>query len=118
MKIYYKDSIVSPYLNLLDLLNKVRIGYVELVLKEKFIDWNDPIYSGYVLGILAEKVLARNYNDAIIQKLDSPMVSIDAIEQLLKGVTLPYEESVYLRARNLQALQILLLNWNWKLLLL
>ena len=38
------------------------------------------------------------------------MVSIDAIEQLLKGVTLPYEESVYLRARNLQALQILLLN--------
>lgn len=46
----------------------------------------------------------------MIQKLDSPMISIDAIEQLLKGVTLPYKELVSLRARNLQALEILLLD--------
>ena len=46
----------------------------------------------------------------MIQKLDSPMISIDAIEQLLKGVTLPYEELVSLRSRNLQALEILLLD--------
>lgn len=46
----------------------------------------------------------------MIQKLDSPMISIDAIDQLLKGVTLPYEELVSLRARNLQALEILLLD--------
>ena len=35
----------------------------------------------------------------MIQKLDSPMVSIDAIDQLPKGVTLSDEELVSLRAR-------------------
>ena len=35
----------------------------------------------------------------MIQKLDSPMVTIDAIDQLPKGVTLSDEELVSLRAR-------------------
>ena len=35
----------------------------------------------------------------MIQKLDSPMVSIDAIDQLPKGVTLSGKEFVSLRAR-------------------
>ena len=44
-------------------------------------------------------IYLRNHSDAIVQKLDSPIVSIDAIDQLPKGVTLSQEELVSLRAR-------------------
>ena len=88
---------------LIDLLNKIRIGYiddsVESFLKESFIDQNDPNYPVGVLHIFAENALLRNHSDAIMQKLDSPTVSIDAIDQLPKGVTLSQEELVSLRAR-------------------
>ena len=54
----------------IDLLNKIRIGYiddsVESVLKEKFIYRNDPNYPDDVLHIFAENVLVRNYNDAMM----------------------------------------------------
>ena len=88
---------------LIDLLNKLRIGYiddsVESVLKGKFIDQNDSNYHVDVLYIFAENVLVRNHNDATMQKLDLPMVSIDAIDQLPKGVALSEEELVSLRSR-------------------
>ena len=88
---------------LIDLLNKIRIGYiddsVESFLKGRFIDQNDPNYPVGVLHIFAENALLRNHSDAIMQKLNSPMVSIDAIDQLPKGVTLSQEELVSLRAR-------------------
>ena len=77
---------------LIDLLNKISIGYiddsVESVLNKKFIDHNDPNYPVDVLHIFAQNALVRNHNDAMMQKLDSPMVSIDVIDQLPKGVTL------------------------------
>ena len=50
------------------------------------------------MHIFAENVLIRNHNDAMIQKLDSPMVSIDAIDHLPKCITLSEEERVSLRA--------------------
>ena len=90
---------------LTDLLNKIKIGYindsVESVLKEMFIDQNDPNYPVDVLHIFAENVLLRNHSDAMMQKLDSPMVSINAIDQLPKSVTLSEEELVSLKARKL-----------------
>ena len=59
---------------LIDLLNKMRIGYiddsVESVLKEKFIDQNDPNYPKDVLHIFEDNVRVRNHNDAMMQKLD------------------------------------------------
>ena len=59
---------------LTDLLNKIRIGYiddsVESVLKEKFIDQNDPNYPKDVLHIFEDNVRVRNHNDAMMQKLD------------------------------------------------
>ena len=59
---------------LIDLLNKIRIGYiddsVESVLKEKFIDQNNPNYPKNVLHIFEDNVLVRNHNDAMMQKLD------------------------------------------------
>ena len=88
---------------LIDLVNKISIGYiddsVESVLNKKLIDQNDPNYPVDVLHIFAQNALVRNHNDAMMQKLDSPMVSIDVIDQLPKGVTLSEEELVSLRAR-------------------
>ena len=59
---------------LIDLLNKIRIGYiddsVESVLKEKFIDQNDPNYPKDALHIFEDNVRVRNHNDAIMKKLD------------------------------------------------
>ena len=90
---------------LIDLVNKISIGYiddsVESVLNKKFIDQNDPNYPVDVLHIFAENVLLRNHSDAMMQKLDSPMVSINAIDQLPKSVTLSEEELVSLKARKL-----------------
>ena len=88
---------------MIGLLKKIRIGYiddsVESVLKGKFTDQNDPNYPDDVLHLFAENILVRNHNDIMKQKLDSPMFSIDAIDQLSKGVTLSKEELVFLRAR-------------------
>ena len=88
---------------MIGLLKKIRIGYiddsVESVLKGKFTDQNDPNYPDDALHWFAENVLVRNHNDIMKRKLDSPMFSIDSIDQLPKGVTLSKEELVSLRAR-------------------
>ena len=88
---------------LIDLLNKIRIGYIDeflwSVLKEKFIYRNDPIYPDDVLHTFAENVLVRHHNDAMIQQFDSPMVSTDVIDQLPKGVTLFDKNLVSLSVR-------------------
>lgn len=68
--------------------------------KETFVDWNDPSYPDYVLLIFAENVLVRNYNDAVIQKLYSPIVSTDTIYRLPKGVTLFDKELISLKTWN------------------
>ena len=88
-------------ITLIDLLNEIKIEYidysVESVLKEKFIDQNDPNYPDD-LHIFAENVLARNHNDVMMQKLYSPTVSIDALDQGPKSVTLSNKERVSLIA--------------------
>ena len=90
-------------ITLTDLLNKIRIGYideyVESVFIGKFIYWNYLNYPDNLSHIFVGNKHVRNHNDAMIQKLDSPTISLDATDQLTKGVTLSDKKLLFLSAK-------------------
>ena len=75
---------------LIDLLNNVRIGRLSLedvvLLRSRFVKVTDPHYPTHALHIFAENAPAKQHNSLMLNEIDSPLISIDAIDQVPKGV--------------------------------
>ena len=90
---------------LIDLLNNIRVGNLttrdEEILKSRFISKENENYPNEALHIFAENEPARRHNFLMIEKLNQPIVTIQAIDQVPKGVP----NHVYDRILNLSQSQ-------------
>ena len=71
---------------MIDMLNKIRVGTIDTsvdnLLQSRFIDINNPSYPVNATHISAENAPANDHNDYMLNRLTSPLITINAIGEL------------------------------------
>ena len=71
---------------MINMLNKVRTGdideHTENLIKSRFIDKNDPTYPVDAIHIYAENAPVLKHNESMLCRLNHPLISIDAIDEI------------------------------------
>ena len=90
---------------LISMLNNVRVGNLTqndvVLLQKRFVDKENDLFPTDSLHIFAENEPARLHNAFMLQKIQSPLITIDAIDQVPNGVP----NHVYDRILNLKQSQ-------------
>ena len=90
---------------MIDMLNKIRVGTIDIsvdnLLQSRFVDVNNPAYPVNATHIFAENAPANDHNENMLNRLNSPLIIIHAIDELPSNCNI--SETDILSARNRKA---------------
>ena len=90
---------------MIDMLNKIRVGTIDIsvenLLQSRFVDVNNPAYPVNATHIFAENAPANDHNENMLNRLISPLIIIQAIDELPSNCNI--SETDILSARNRKA---------------
>ena len=76
---------------LIDILNNIRLGIVteedQDLLKSKIVSAADKCYPLHALHIFAENQLAKTHNLKMLEQIEGPVVTVNALDQIPDGVS-------------------------------